>query len=133
MQADTIIRRFPSLRIASLRLHWSVPNRHYALRTDAERAKNDLWGYVQEDSAAEAFLLAITNEDDKWSGHERFFITATDVSYDGDIDLRKEYWADVPVREGKDVSGQLGFFDCSKAERLLGWRNSDARPSVIGN
>ena len=60
MQADTIVRRFPSVRIASLRLHWSIPTRATAQNQDPARAKNDLWGWVQEDSAAEAFLLAIT-------------------------------------------------------------------------
>ncbi|TFY82416.1 hypothetical protein EWM64_g1602 [Hericium alpestre] len=42
-----------------------------AQKQDPEHSKNDLWGWVQEDSAAEAFLLAITQETDKWRGHER--------------------------------------------------------------
>lgn len=110
------------MRIASLRLHWSIPTRSFAHRSDPVRRKNDLWGYVQEDSSAEAFLLAVTGENGKWSGHEQFFITAPDITDDEDTKiLRERYWADVPVKVGKDISGRTGFFDCGKAERLLGW------------
>lgn len=127
MQADSIVWRFPSVRIASLRLHWSIPTRATAQTQDPARAKNDLWGWVQEDSAAEAFLLAITQEDGRWSGHQRFFIAAPDISSleQDSKALRETYWGDVRVREGKNVSGRNGFFDCAKAERLLGWIHRD--------
>ncbi|KAJ7903684.1 hypothetical protein B0H14DRAFT_2665953 [Mycena olivaceomarginata] len=105
LQADTIVRRFKNMRVASLRLHWSG--------LDLLRAKNDLWGYVQQDSAAEAFLLAITQPTDKWpSASEAFFIAAAETTYDGESsELIKEYWPD----------RKRGFFDCSKAKELLGW------------
>ena len=84
-------RRHPSMRIASLRLHWSCPSRDAAKRGDPGRRKNDLWGYVQEDSAAEAFLLAVSGDNGKWSGHERFFISAPDIAHDEDtIVLKRE-------------------------------------------
>ncbi|OJT04650.1 hypothetical protein TRAPUB_4605 [Trametes pubescens] len=122
LQADTIVRRYPFMRVASLRLSWSLPSREEALRDDPKRRKSDLWGYVQEDSAAEAFLLAVTGENGRWSGHERFFIVAPDTSANEDSEeLWQTYWRDVPLKEGKDLRGHKGFFDCSKAERLLGW------------
>ncbi|RDX57040.1 NAD(P)-binding protein, partial [Lentinus brumalis] len=122
LQADTIVRRYPSMRVASLRLSWSVRRREDALRDDPEQRKNDLWGYVQEDAAADAFLLALTDESGRWSGHERFFITAQDVASEvASRELWERYWKDVPIKEGKDLSGHKGFFDCSRAERLLGW------------
>ncbi|KAI0682660.1 NAD(P)-binding protein [Cerioporus squamosus] len=122
LQADTIVRRYPSMRVASLRLSWSVKRREDALRDDPERRKNDLWGYVQEDAGAEAFLLAVTGEEGKWSGHERFFITAPDTASEvPSVELWQKFWKDVPIKEGKDLTGQKGFFDCSRAERLLGW------------
>ncbi|KAI0360211.1 NAD(P)-binding protein [Trametes cingulata] len=122
IQADTIVRRYPSMRVASLRLSWSLPTREDALRDDPTRRKNDLWGYVQEDSAAEAFLLAVAGDNGKWRGHERFFIVAPDTSANEDsVELWQTYWRHVPLKEGKDLSGRKGFFDCSKAERLLGW------------
>ena len=122
LQADAIVRRYPSMRVASLRLSWSLPSRDAAMRDNPERRKNDLWGYVQEDSAAEAFLLAITPENRQWNGHESFFITAPDTaSKVPTMELLARYWSDVPIKEGKDLSGQKGFFDCSKAEKLLKW------------
>ncbi|KAF5382199.1 hypothetical protein D9615_004257 [Tricholomella constricta] len=126
LQADTIVRRYPSMRIASLRLHWSVPHRSHAQSIDSTQRSKDLWSYVQEDSAADAFLLALTGEGDEWSGHEAFFITAPEVACDEDVkDLLQRFWPDVPIREGKDVSGRTGLFDCDKAERLLGWVHKD--------
>lgn len=90
-----------------------------------------MWGYVDDDSAADAFLLAITVGDDSWTGHEAFFITAPCIAYEKENskDLRERFWPDVPIREGYDVSGRTGFFDCNKAERLLGWVHKDKAPS----
>lgn len=117
------------MRIASLRLSWSLPNKKLAnLSQDPERRKNDLWGYVHEDSGAEAFLLAVTQDDLPWSGHEAFLITAPDTSVDEDSRVLKDkYWPSVPIKSGKKIEKRQGFFDCSKAARLLGWvhRNPD--------
>ncbi|KAF9466470.1 hypothetical protein BDZ94DRAFT_1250986 [Collybia nuda] len=126
MQADTIVRRYPALRVASLRLHWSTPSRDHARRDDPSRRRRDLWGYVQQDSAADAFLLSVTEENGRWRGHEAFFIVAPRIACDVDSKvLRETHWPNVPVIDGKDVSGQKGFFDCRKAERLLGWVHRD--------
>lgn len=115
MQADAIVRHYPSMRIASLRLSWAVPSRSITMGRD--RA-NDLWGYVQEDSAAEAFLLALSDDGQRWSGHERFFIAAPRMASDEDFEtLRRRSYEDVPAKEGTWTS----CFDCAKAERLLGW------------
>ncbi|EJD40198.1 NAD(P)-binding protein [Auricularia subglabra TFB-10046 SS5] len=134
MQADSIVRRFPSMRIASLRLHWSTPSPLPARNQPPARAKNDLWGWVQEDSGADAFLRAVTVENDAWkAGHEVFFVVSPTIA-DPAMDsrkLREEYWPDVPVREGKVVEGEKGFFDCTKAERLLGWVHKDVDPSTV--
>ncbi|KAF8807054.1 NAD(P)-binding protein [Phlegmacium glaucopus] len=122
MQADTIVRRYSSMKVASLRLHWSVPYRAIA---DSNRPK-DLWGYVQEDSSAEAFLLAIKPNNDKWSGHETFFITAPETAVDENtMSLIRNSYPDVPIKEGKAFVGREGFFDCSKAATLLGWYHKD--------
>lgn len=94
------------------------------------KAKYDLWGYVQEDSGADAFLLAI-GDGARFVGHEAFFIAAPEIAYEGDSKaMREAEWPNVPITEGKDVSGRKGFFDCSKAEALLGWVHRD--PFVEG-
>ena len=114
------------MRVASLRLHWSVPDKEYALRPEEpdQRAK-DLWGYVQEDSGAHAFLLAV-GDSDKWSGHERFFIASPETACDQDtLTVVGIYWPDVPIRNEEALAGMRGLFDCSKAANLLGWQHKD--------
>ncbi|KZV98089.1 NAD(P)-binding protein [Exidia glandulosa HHB12029] len=131
MQADSIVRRFPAMRIASIRLHWSTPSRAPACNQPSHRAKNDLWGWVQEDSGADAFLRAVTDESGRWSGHEVFFIASPEIANTA-LDsraLREEFWPDVPLKS--DISGSKGFFNCSKAERLLGWVHKDVDPSTV--
>ncbi|KAG1872142.1 NAD(P)-binding protein [Suillus tomentosus] len=126
MQANTIVRRYPSMRVASIRIHMFVPTRTRAYRQDYFRARGDLWGYVQMDSAADAFLRAVTVEMDHWTGHETFFITAPQLAADEDwLELKEKYFPNVPVKPGWVESGTKGFFDCSKAERLLGWVHTD--------
>ncbi|KAH8100832.1 NAD(P)-binding protein [Cristinia sonorae] len=122
LQADTIIRRYPFMRVASLRLSWSLSNEFKdQLSKDPIQRKNDLWGWVNEDSGAEAFLLAL-DDSDKWDGHEAFFITAPDTVLKEESEgLRQKFWPNVPMKQGKELIGNQGFFDCSKAERLLGW------------
>ncbi|KAI5892579.1 NAD(P)-binding protein [Schizophyllum commune H4-8] len=123
LQGDTIVRRYRDMRVASLRFSWSVREKPGAHWKPFSRAATDLWGWVHEDAVADAFLLAIDPDNKRWSGHEAFFISAPIISYE-ELDsrnLRLEYWPDVPIKEGKDISGQTGFFDCSKANRLLGW------------
>ncbi|KAI5118133.1 hypothetical protein M0805_001732 [Coniferiporia weirii] len=121
-QAATIVRRFPSMRIASLRLHWSVPHRTTALRPDSATRRNDLWGYVQQDSAADAFLLVLTSANEEWGGHEAFYIAAPDTADLRETrELHKMFFADVPLKEGQTLEGRASLFNCSKAERLLGW------------
>ncbi|KAJ7659968.1 hypothetical protein B0H17DRAFT_1212770 [Mycena rosella] len=99
---------------------------------DVARAKNDLWGYVQEDSAAEAFMLAITQPTDSWpSASEAFFIVAPETTFDGNTsELLQEHWPNVPIKEGKGLSGNAGLFDCSKAKRLLGWVHNPSLGTV---
>lgn len=126
LQADTLVRRYRSMKIASLRLHFSVPERSVAHKSNPNSPIKDLWGYVQEDSAADAFLLAVTEETNKWSGHEAFFIVAPATAFPEPSKYLKEtYWPDVPILEGKELIGNQSFFDCGKAERLLGWKHRD--------
>ena len=119
LQADTIVRRYPSTRIASLRPSWCIPNREYAQILPTEKRKDDLWGWVHEDAAAQAFLLAVDLEDKKWTGHEAFFIVEPETTEGDAPHLYEQHWKHVPIKAGKDLS--KGFFDCTKAERLLGW------------
>jgi UDP-glucose 4-epimerase len=120
LQAESIARRYESMSIASMRFHWVVPDRAAAAQRDARANKflaKQLWGYTRFDSAAEACLKSLTAG---FQGAEAFYVIAPDTMTDTpSLELAHEYWPDVPVRG--DLSGRRGFFDCSKAERLLGW------------
>ena len=117
------------MRIASLRPSWCLPSAAQAneLDHDQERRKNDLWGWIHEDAAADAFLRSVDPNNKKWSGHETFFIVAPDTTQGTPQELYEKYWKHVPIKEGKNLDG--GFFDCSKAERLLGW----VHPPPVGS
>lgn len=151
------MRRFPQLRIASLRLSWTVPSRSISASRDPDEAwtARDLWGYVQQDSAADAFVRAITvSAKDPaaaangqvnghsngigstmpalrpWiSGHEAFFIVAPEIAHKGNSKaLKEKWWPNVPIKVGKAIEDMTGFFDCTKAREYLGWVHKDEWP-----
>ncbi|KAF8589956.1 NAD(P)-binding protein [Ramaria rubella] len=123
MQADAITRRFSAMRIASFRLHWCVPEKWMADYKDPDKDAAHLWSYVRGDLCADAFLRGVCVPSESWQGHEAFFLAGPDMSLGGDpVELKKRYWADVPIKPDWDVS-TMGFFDCRKAERLLGWKH----------
>ena len=142
LQATALQRLFPSTRIASLRIH--------AIREDYEDAypsshSNSLWGWVSFDAISRACLLGLTSEG--WGGHEVFYTVASDICWEGGLEyesrlgagerakgmeeervgtreLIKRYYPDAEVDEGWwKEDGRRGCFDCTKAERLLGWRH----------
>jgi nucleoside-diphosphate-sugar epimerase len=129
-QADSIARAHPGLTISSMRIHGlgkrversgvddaSIPaDRRHAVR-------NHLWAYVDIDSAARACLLALQAE---FRGHEVFFIVAPRTIFSADVastELAARYYPGVPVHT--PLPANAGFYDCSKAARLLGWRHED--------
>ncbi|KAJ2914499.1 hypothetical protein MD484_g5900, partial [Candolleomyces efflorescens] len=105
-QAATLVRRYPNLRVASLRLSWSVPHRSQSGSRDPQDiwTAKDLWGYVHEESVADAFLRAVSPNlgggggGKNWTGHEAFFITAPEIAQlDQDSKaLKEQFWKDVP-------------------------------------
>jgi hypothetical protein len=56
-------------------------------------------------------------------------VAAPEISTDLDSsELKKSFYPDVPLKEGFEIKGHQGFFDCGKAERLLGWVHRDSVP-----
>ncbi|GAA3766465.1 NAD(P)-dependent oxidoreductase [Plantactinospora mayteni] len=118
-QADSFARRYENLSIASLRLHAVLPTRP-AVRPEVRYsalAVRDLWGYTLARPAARACLLALTAD---FTGHQVCYVVAPQTTTGTPSEeLRREYYPDVPVRG--ELRGNQGFFDCTKAERVLGW------------
>lgn len=117
-QADAFVRRYEDMRIASLRLHWVVPDRAIAHReSNALPARKDLWGYVRADAVARASLLSL---EPRFTGHEIFYITAPDTFSDvPSLELARTYYPNVPLKA--DLDGNRSFFSSAKAARILGW------------
>lgn len=125
-QADSIARRYESMSIASLRLHWVRADRPVDYPADDPGqggfAVRDLWGYVLLPAAARACLRALTAG---FRGHEVFYIVAPRTIVDvPTAELCRKYYPDVPLR--CELPANAALFDCGKAERVLGWRHDDA-------
>jgi nucleoside-diphosphate-sugar epimerase len=124
-QADAVARRYSTLSIASFRLHLVVPGREDAVAaykgaSDDVVIKN-LWGYTSLAATAGACYLALEED---LSGHEVFQIVAGDqVGGLPSMELAARNYPGVPWR--REPGGNEGFFDCSKAAQLLGWRHQD--------
>lgn len=125
-QADAFARRYADMRIASLRFHALVPGYERAAAftaTPSDAVIKHLWAYTTLPEASRACLLALTAD---FAAHEAFYIVAPRTAAgEASLALAQQHYPNVPVRG--DLSGHNSFFDCSKAERVLGWRHEDDR------
>lgn len=122
-QGDSFARRYENMVISSMRFHWVVPERAFAVQakgySQTKFAAKNLWAYTRHDAAARACLLALTAD---FQGHEVFYIVAPDtIAEVPSLELKEQFFPDVPLRG--DLSGHKSFFNSSKAERLLGWKH----------
>jgi UDP-glucose 4-epimerase len=119
-QADAFARRFPAMRIGSLRFHWLLENEETARRVTVESeafAWRHLWAFTSLRAAARACLLALTAD---YRGHEAFYIVAPrTAAAEPSLDLARRHFPDTPIRGALDANA--GFFSAAKAERILGW------------
>jgi hypothetical protein len=59
-----------------------------------------------------------------FSGHEPFFVVApTTLSTVSSAELHERFHPDVLLR--RPIAGSAGFYDCSKATKLLGWTHDE--------
>ena len=123
-QADALARRFDWLTIASLRFHWLSESRAQAIEKNKEfgmGAVRHLWAYILLSEACRACLLAVTAP---FTGHQALYIVAPrTVAEAPSLELARRYYPNTPIRG--ELSGQAGFFNCARAERVLGWRHED--------
>ena len=113
--------------IASLRFHRCVKSKKDT--SDRVRdARKDLWGYTLLDSAARACLLAL---DVPWKGHKCMYIVSNQHSAVGSRaeELAKTYFPNAKRKSGP-LSPSQGFYDCTKAERLIGWKHEGGKMPV---
>lgn len=133
MQAQSLVALFPGLRIASLRFHMCCDTYEEALRRSAWQ---NAWSWTAYSACAQACLKALISEG--WEGAEAFFLTSDELCWEGGVrpedkesgekahaldllrhsftgqwdEMDESWWAENPRR---------GFWDSSKAKKLLGW------------
>lgn len=119
-QGDSFARRNLKMMISSLRFHAlpdKPPEMQHSLDDATVGVARTLWGWTLINEAARACRLAVQAD---FSGHQVFFITAPRTSsMIPSLELARHAYSNVPIRG--DLSGHKSFYDCSKAERLLGW------------
>lgn len=121
-QADSFARRYEDMTIGSLRFHWVTPVRPPSRTDDPRREQamaRHLWGYTCLEAAARACLDVL---DADYVGHQAFYIVAPDtMREEPTAELVQRFFPEVELRT--ELDGTAGLYDCSKAERLLGWRH----------
>ncbi|KAM0786986.1 hypothetical protein ACM66B_002404 [Microbotryomycetes sp. NB124-2] len=141
LQAQVVCRANPEMRIASMRPSMCLEEylrpeqfpevAQMGLDDGAIKSlapRNECWSWTHTAELADASLKALTT--DGWQGAQVFWIIAprTQPADKGakltSQDLASRYFPNTPVREGWfDEDSGRGFFDCSKAEKLLGWKH----------
>jgi nucleoside-diphosphate-sugar epimerase len=123
-QADAFARRFADMQIASLRFHGLMDDREYAVKFASflgPMAARHLWAYTLTSEASRACLLAVTVD---IAGHAVCYIVAPRTTMPlPSIELARQHYPNTPIRG--DLSDHTGFFDCSKAARVLGWKHDE--------
>lgn len=121
-QGDSFARRYENMTISSMRFHWVVEDRAFAAKYGGElgdEVAKHLWAYTTFEAAARACLLALTAE---FEGHEAFYIVGPITTVETpSLELKQTFYPDIPLHG--ELRDNQGFFDCSKAERLLGWKH----------
>lgn len=123
-QADATARRFDGMTIASLRFH-ALPEADPPPQDDdgevGAPVARGLWGYCRADAAARVVELSLRAA---FAGHEAFFVAAPRTCFRAaSRELAARHFPSVPISGA--LAGNAGFFNCAKAERLLGWRHDD--------
>lgn len=86
--------------------------------------RKELWSWVDAEESARSFVLGVTSENPDFKGHEVFFtIAPTTCQEELTPDLVAEHWPNAELR--RQFTGRESLYDCSKAERLLGWVHHD--------
>jgi len=123
-QGDAFARRFEWMTIASLRFHWLLDTRTKAIQNKVvmgELVIRHLWAYTLLSEASRACLLSLTAD---FTGHEVFYIVAPHtVTSEPSLELARQHYPHTEIRGG--FSDNTGFFNCAKAERLLGWKHQE--------
>ncbi|HZQ10740.1 MAG TPA: NAD(P)-dependent oxidoreductase [Anaerolineae bacterium] len=123
-QGAAFARLYTDMSIASLRFHLLIENYARAVEWTAAAENRDesirhLWAYTSYLDACRACLLALTVD---FVGHEALFIVAPRTAvFESSRALAQKYYPDTELRS--ELPDQASFYDCRRAEQVLGWRH----------
>jgi UDP-glucose 4-epimerase len=124
--ADSMSVRYPQMPIVSLRINNVIePENYHWLQQRRDNypqgGSGNFWSYIDVRDVATAFRAAVEGST---TGHEVFLIAAADTGLD--VPLRKalkERFGEEAVSRLADGHGDFqSVFDCSKIERVFGWK-----------
>ena len=120
--ADSMVRQYPALSIASLRINNVImPDGYDVLRYRREHFPEggaNFWSYIDARDVATAFRAALEGE---IVGHEVFLIAAADTCLDTPIQDAVERLYGPGANFAPDHGPFDSVFDCRKIEARLGW------------
>ncbi|MCV6822947.1 MULTISPECIES: NAD-dependent epimerase/dehydratase family protein [Halocynthiibacter] len=120
LQADSIARRYETMRIVSVRLHWIVESVTRAKEAWKEMpASKHLWAWTPARAAAKACVdcLALGG-----TGHDVVNLVAPETTETTpSAELAQKHFPDTELR--KPLVRNISFFDTEKAQNLLKWND----------
>lgn len=121
--AESMAVRHPEVAFVGLRLSNIIPPERYDLleprRRDPGIAQGNFWSYVDARDVGSAFLAALEGDT---TGHEVFLVAAADTCVDRPLrELMAQFYEGYDKVDA-DAPDHASAFDCSKMERVLGWR-----------
>lgn len=124
--SDSLSVRYPEMPIVSLRINNVITPETYTWLADRRagyphNGSGNFWSYIDVRDVATAFRCAI---EANTVGHEVFLIAAADTCLDVPLRqaLKDRHGDDALARLAEGHGAFQSVFDCSKAERLLGWK-----------
>jgi len=124
--SDSLSVRYPEMPIVSLRINNVITPETYTWLADRragypQGGSGNFWSYIDVRDVATAFRCAL---EANTVGHEVFLIAAADTCLDVPLRqaLKDRYGDDALARLAEGHGAFQSVFDCSKAERLLGWK-----------
>ena len=121
--ADSMIIRYPTMTICSLRINNVILPDHYEVlqyrRDNFPAGGGNFWSYIDARDVAGAFRAAGKGQSE---GHEVFLIAAADTCLDIPIREAVERHYGPGANFAPDHGDYQSAFDCSKIERAFGWK-----------
>ena len=121
--ADSLSLRYPETAFAGMRINNVIPPDDYA-RFEAEwedpsRSMGNYWSYIDARDVGTAYLAALEGES---TGNEVFLIAAADTRAKEGLRALMARYYDGYDRIEAEHDDHASAFDCSKMERVFGWK-----------